>query len=199
MGDIKNKYGANGQAITCTLASLADGALRASAAVDNSSNDFQDVLVAVAVKTGASRTAYTDLSNWLWGDPAPGLDDNSALQFWLWGAPMPSVLPPPLTGYVNVWVAGSADGGATFSDGASGADSSFTPTSPMNNLRLLGQINAPNTATTYRGGPWSLASAFNGEVPDHFVLIIENETGTALDSTEGNHSKVFQGVASQYT
>jgi len=54
MSDVKNAYGSAGQAITITLASLADGAIRQSTAVDNSTNLFMDALVSVKVKTGAS-------------------------------------------------------------------------------------------------------------------------------------------------
>ena len=54
MSDVKNAYGSAGQAITITLASLADGAIRQSTAVDNSTNLFMDALVMVKIKTAAS-------------------------------------------------------------------------------------------------------------------------------------------------
>ena len=49
MADIKAKYGSSNQSITITLNSLADDALRASTAVDNSSNCFLDALVQLKI------------------------------------------------------------------------------------------------------------------------------------------------------
>jgi len=57
------------------------------------------------------------------------------------------------TGSVNVYAYGSADGGSHYTDGASGSNASFTPTSPTN-LKLIGVINAVANATTYTGGPF---------------------------------------------
>ena len=30
-------------------------------------------------------------------------------------------------------------------------------------------------------------------------VVVENKTGAALDSTEGNHAKLYQGILAQYT
>ena len=63
MSDIKAKYGTSNQAITVTLASLANNSARASTAVDNTSNLFLDALVAINIKTGASGTSSTGYVN----------------------------------------------------------------------------------------------------------------------------------------
>lgn len=102
------------------------------------------------------------------------------------------------TGIVNVWAYGSVDGGTTYTDGATGTDGAFTPTNPAN-ARLLGVLNCVANSTTYVGGPWSVAAAFGGIMPDHWGIIVENKTGGTLDATEGNHAKLYQGVLSQYT
>ena len=60
------------------------------------------------------------------------------------------------TGTVNIYAYGSSDGGTTYTDGASGSDASFTPTSPTN-LKLIGVINAVANSTAYIGGPFSVA------------------------------------------
>jgi hypothetical protein len=163
-GDIKNKYGTSNQAITCSLApggtGLANGSARQSAAVDNSTNVFQDALVFVKVKTGASGVTAT--------------------------------------GTVNVYAVATADGGTTYTDGATGSDAAITMAVPPN-ARLIGVINAVANATTYSGGPFSVAAAFGGVLPDHWAIVIENKTGGALDTTEANHGKWYQGVYSQYT
>lgn len=59
MADIKLKYGTAGQTITLTLASLANNAARASTYVDNATTLYQDALVQLKVKTGASGVATT--------------------------------------------------------------------------------------------------------------------------------------------
>ena len=95
------------------------------------------------------------------------------------------------TGSVNVYAYGSADGGSHYTDGASGSNASFTPTSPTN-LKLIGVINAVANATTYTGGPFSVASAF-GYLPGKWGIVVTNNTGGTLDTTEGNHLKFFEG------
>ena len=151
-------YGSNGQSITVTLASLADGSARASTALDNSSDTFIDVLVSLSLKTGASGVSSA--------------------------------------GYVNVYAYGSVDGGTTYTETASGTDAALTLTVPTN-LKLVGRISAVANATTYKSGPFSVAGAFGGSLPEFWGIVIENKTGAGLDSTEGNHSKKYQGVYSQ--
>lgn len=102
------------------------------------------------------------------------------------------------TGTVNVYAYGTSDGGTTYTDGATGSDAAITLTSPPN-ARLIGVINCVANATTYKGGPFSVAAAFGGSLPDHWGIVIENKTGAALDTTEGNHLKTYQGVQSQYS
>ena len=159
-GDLEPKYGTNNQSITCTLASLGNGSARASTAIDNSSNLFDDILVSLSIKSGASAVSSA--------------------------------------GVVNVYAGGTVDGGSNYTEGATGTDAAITLTVPPN-LRLIGQINVVANATTYKGGPFSVKAAFGGEIPDHVVIVIENRSGAALDSTEGNHAKIYQGRKNQYT
>lgn len=144
----------NNQALTISLASLANSSYQQSAAVDNTTNQYFDANVEIAVKTNASGTSAT--------------------------------------GTVNVYAYGSADGGSHYTDGCSGSNASFTPTNPTN-LKLIGVINAVANATTYTGGPFSVASAF-GYLPGKWGIVVGNFTGAALDSTEGNHLKVFEAL-----
>jgi hypothetical protein len=102
------------------------------------------------------------------------------------------------TGYVNVYAFGSVDGGTTYTESAGASDAGITLTSPTN-ARLIGVINVVANATTYVGGPMSVASAFGGKMPDHWGIIVENKSGAALDSTEGNHAKQYRGIYGQYT
>lgn len=82
-----------------------------------------------------------------------------------------------------VFAYGTADGGTTYTDGVTGTDAAFTP---AGNLKVLGTLNAPTTATSYIGGPWSLAAAFGGSLPAKGGVVITNNTGAGFDATAGN-------------
>lgn len=100
------------------------------------------------------------------------------------------------TGAVRVYAYGTTDGGTTYSDGASGTNGSITLTSPAN-MRLIGLINVVANATSYVGGPFSVAAAFGGVLPDHWGIVVENVTGATLDATAGNFAVTYQGVQAQ--
>lgn len=61
--DVKAKYGTQGVAITCTLASLVTTAARSCLAVDNTANLYLDALVQVQIKSGAAATSTTGYVN----------------------------------------------------------------------------------------------------------------------------------------
>lgn len=95
------------------------------------------------------------------------------------------------TGVVNVYAYGTADGGTDYSDSVSGTNASQTLTSPPN-LKLIGIINVVANAVTYVGGPFSVAAAFGGVLPDHWGIVVENKTGATLDASVG--SAWYQGL-----
>jgi hypothetical protein len=99
-------------------------------------------------------------------------------------------------GVVNVYAYGTSDGGTTYGGGETGmgTDASVTLSSPPN-IRLIGTINVVGNATTYASGPFSVAQAFGGILPDHWGIVIENKTGAALDGTTA--SAWYQGVQAQ--
>ena len=100
------------------------------------------------------------------------------------------------TGYISIYAYGTADGGTTYSDGATGTDAGITLTS-VPNATLIGVLNCVANATTYKSPPFSVAAAFGGQLPDHWGIIIVNSTGAALDSTAGSHSIKYQGIQVQ--
>ena len=61
--NINTKYGTQGQAITITLASLANNGQRQSTVVDNTSDLFLDAGVVLKVKSGAASTSATGTVN----------------------------------------------------------------------------------------------------------------------------------------
>lgn len=103
------------------------------------------------------------------------------------------------TGYVNVYAYGTTDTSTpSYSDTATGTDAAITLTAPPN-VRLIGVVNVVANATTYKAGPFSVAAAFGGVLPEKWGIIIENKSGATLDATGGNHFAIYQGVEAQYT
>jgi hypothetical protein len=140
----KSYFGANNQALTCTLTSLANAGQRASAALVQTSDLSLDIGVFLKIKTGASGVVSY--------------------------------------GQVNIYAYGSCDGGTTYTDGVAGTDGSVTMTVPPN-AKLIGVMNCVANATTYYAGPFMIASAFNGVLPDHCGIIVQNLTGGTLDAS----------------
>jgi len=91
------------------------------------------------------------------------------------------------TGVLYVYAVGSADGGALY------------PDSENDERRPIGIIKANADAATFVSELMSIAEAFNGKLPERWKVVVKNQTGAALDGTESNHSKFYQGVFSQYT
>lgn len=63
MSTLKSSYGASGQTITCTLASLANTGQRSGLAIDNTSDLAVDVLVQMKIKSGASGVSASGYAN----------------------------------------------------------------------------------------------------------------------------------------
>lgn len=83
MSDIKTKYGTSNQAITVSIASLANNGARQSDVVDNTTLLFLDALVSLKVKSPASSTdaagyinvyAYGTVDGTTYSDSASGSD-----------------------------------------------------------------------------------------------------------------------------
>lgn len=98
---------------------------------------------------------------------------------------------------ISLYLADSADGGTTYSDGASGSDAAFTPTSPPN-LKLLYVLACPTAATAYKSDTVYVKSAAGIWVmPDHWSLVFLNNTGGTLDATGANFSVFYEGLNPQ--
>lgn len=63
MGEIKQKYGTNGQAVTVTLNSLANAGLRQSAYIDNATNLFFNALVTAVIALNSTGVSSTGVIN----------------------------------------------------------------------------------------------------------------------------------------
>jgi hypothetical protein len=104
---------------------------------------------------------------------------------------------------VLIFAYGTADGGTTYSgqNGAnaiSGTDAGFTRLDPTD-LTLVRVLPCPTSSIKMSFGPYSIAQAFGGVLPDHWGIVIFNDTGAAFSATAGNNKAWYQGVQAQYT
>jgi hypothetical protein len=94
---------------------------------------------------------------------------------------------------IEVWAYGSYDA-TSYCGGASGTDANLTPQA-KSLMRLLTVI--PTSATSnqaYTFGPFSIAQAFGGVVPEKWGIYVVQNTGVALHATGGNHEIKYTPV-----
>lgn len=96
---------------------------------------------------------------------------------------------------VYFYAYGSVDAGVTFTAGVTSTGGRLT-TDGVKNAKLIGVLDMTG-ANSRIGGPWSVAAAFGGVLPNVWGIIAENRTGTFL-YTDGN-AAWWQGVFAQYT
>lgn len=104
-----------------------------------------------------------------------------------------ALLPGDDQGYVNLYAFGTADSDQTppnYTANAGAADAAFTGV--RGDLVYLGRAHTPAAATAYAFGPFSIANAFRGSVPQKFGIVLENRSGAALKSS-GNEAR-YTGV-----
>jgi hypothetical protein len=94
-----------------------------------------------------------------------------------------------------VYLFGSEDG--TVYNGSSaeapGTDVAVTFDSPTN-LKGPFALACPASSVTYRLVIGSIAQVFGNVMPRKWGFVLQNFTGQALDSTEGNHQKTYTGI-----
>ena len=98
------------------------------------------------------------------------------------------------SGWVDVYAYGTADGGTTYSEDITGTDGGVTLTNPPN-VVWIGKIAVTTTSTTYTSPPFSVARGFSGILPDHWGIVVVNNTGGTLDASVG--SSWYQGIYTQ--
>jgi len=103
---------------------------------------------------------------------------------------------------VLIYIAASADGGTTYmgkngTNAIGGSDAGFTRADPTD-LVLLGVLGTPSNSTVYTFGPYGIWKAL-GYMPDHWCLVVCNDTGAAFSATSGNNKAWYQGIYHQYT
>lgn len=99
---------------------------------------------------------------------------------------------------VHFYVYGTVDGGTTFTDNVTGTDAALT--TGVRNARSLGILAITSPNVVIRGGPWSIAQACGGVLPQRWGVIAVNSTGTYLSNANPNACEVkYQHVWEQYT
>ncbi|MHB2016967.1 MAG: hypothetical protein ACYCW6_08495 [Candidatus Xenobia bacterium] len=99
-------------------------------------------------------------------------------------------------GRLLIWAFGAMDDVPNYTDGAGAYNAAFA-TANIANAKLLAIAVAAAASTHYNAGPWSLANAFGGRLPQQWGIIVQNDQGNALDSTAANFVLEYIGV--QYT
>lgn len=100
---------------------------------------------------------------------------------------------PTASRQIEVWLFGSYDD-TEYSGGAGASDAALTPDA-KGLLKLLQIIPTVNTSDkAYRWGPFSVAQAFGGTMPENWGVYIVHNTGVNLNSTAGNHEVVYTPV-----
>jgi hypothetical protein len=99
---------------------------------------------------------------------------------------------------VFVYAYASVDAGSNYPDAVTGADAAITMNSPTQ-LKLLGSIYVAAINTTYKGGPWSVASLYGGKMPERWGLVVQNDCGTAFSATGSDHQFKYQGIFATVT
>jgi hypothetical protein len=94
---------------------------------------------------------------------------------------------------VFIWAAATVDAGTTWPDTITGTDAAITFNAPTQ-LKLLGVIYVAAINTTYKAGPFSLASLYGGKMPAKWSIAVQNDCGTALTATAGDHVFQYQGI-----
>ena len=99
------------------------------------------------------------------------------------------------TGFIKVFAYASVDGGTTWAGGVTGVDAAYGGNKDA--LIFLGSLPASLVATTYVS-VFNLSRAFGfGGIPANWGIVIDNESGTALDTTPTSHAVLYQGIQAQ--
>lgn len=101
----------------------------------------------------------------------------------------------PIAGnLIKIYAYGTYDG-TNYTAGCSGADAGYTADGEEDLLRLVATIEIDGTANQYYVfGPISIADAFGGKLPQKWGIVVENNSGSALNATGTNNEVQFLGI-----
>lgn len=70
----------------------------------------------------------------------------------------------------------------------------YSDSSDVSNMKLLGIVNAPSNSTAYRSPAFSVASAFGGTIPNHFKIVVRNDSGAAFTAGSAQYRGTYNTV-----
>lgn len=160
--------------------------------------------IAYADSVAIAITSADALADGSWCSSA--LVDNAAANLYddaLWNGSLQTGTVPAGGGYIDLYLAASADG-VEFTAGASGGDAAITwGTTPSTshiggefNLRFVDSIfvAAGDDNKDIVFGPYPVAEYFGSVMPAEWKVIVENNTNAALHSTGTNNHLEYRGV-----
>lgn len=102
---------------------------------------------------------------------------------------------PTTARQIEVWVAPSVNGGSSnFAGGATGSDANLTP-QEKTLMKLLTIIPTNGTSNQqYNFGPFSIANACGGTMPQFYAIYFVQNTAAALNATPANQAVTAQRV-----
>lgn len=112
------------------------------------------------------------------------IDNGTIKGFWieLFITILTTASPGSADGYIEVYYAGSTDGGTDFAGGASGTESTFT-NSGNNNVKHMNTIDVlPCDASETTARTFKYRTVFK-DIGEDFAIVIGNQSGEALGST----------------
>ena len=96
---------------------------------------------------------------------------------------------------IDIYAYATWDGGTTYTAGMAGTDGDTPDTGEENQLVFLGSIATDATNDhRYEYGPFSIAGAFGGVMPEKWGLVAYHDTAVALNATTGNHEAKYTGI-----
>ncbi len=102
---------------------------------------------------------------------------------------------PVAGGTIDIYAYGQYDGSAEFTGGASGSDAAYTADGEELLFKLIGVIVVDATSDQdYEFGPVAIARFFGGFLPQRWGIVIENNTGVALNATGTNNETLYTGI-----
>lgn len=101
---------------------------------------------------------------------------------------------PTAGGTIDIYVYASYDN-TLYTGGASGSDAAYTADGEEGLFRRLETIIVDASSDTdYIWGPTSVAELFGGYLPRKWGIVMENNTGAALNATGTNNEVQFSGI-----
>ena len=149
--------------------------------------------------SGASGTAITltlsSLANGSWRQ-STAVDNTSNLYIdVLVGGSVQTGTTPTANGTIDIYAYGQYDGSGEYTAGASGTDGAYTTDGSEGQLKFIASIVVDATSDQdYEWGPYNIAPAFGGVMPQRWGLVVENNTGAQLNTTGTNNETAYTGI-----